>query len=214
MQKHHDTPARPPLHLLTGWDVSGARRRPSGVTGHDLLLGAARLVGRPVGGVTAREHSGSAGRDEWFGLVETHRNRHTDGGATRDERDALRFETCTLVLARTTGNRRYGQPPPRARETRHTGRAQPRCRSSALFPTRLAHPLSAALVDAAQPAHQPPAAAATSPIAAGAMARIFYGSWGPGPVLVHRPRVWVICWSDRPHSPCEAWCAVVRVEEA
>ena len=27
-------------------------------------------------------------------------------------------------------------------------------------------------------------------------------------------REWVFWWSDRPHSPCEAWCAVVRVEEA
>ena len=178
MQTHHDTPRRLTAHILTIWGESDASWALPGDSGRDLLLGAARLVGRPVGGVAAHGLSGRAARDGRLGLVGTHHNCHTDGRATRDERGALQFDTRTLLLARTTGNRRHGPPPPRARETRHTGRAQPRCRSSALFPTRLAHPLSAALVDAAQPAHQPPAAAATSPIAAGAMARIFTVLWG------------------------------------
>ena len=119
------TPRRLTAHILTIWGESDASWALPGDSGRDLLLGVARLVGRPVGGVAARELSGRAVRDGRLGLVGTHHNRHTDGRATQDERDALHFDTRTLLLARTTGNRLHGPPPPRARETRHTGRAQP-----------------------------------------------------------------------------------------
>ena len=100
------------------WNASWALL---GDSGRDLLLGVARLVGRPVGGVAARELSGRAVRDGRLGLVGTHHNRHTDDRATRDERDALHFDMRTLLLAWTTGNRSHGPPPPRARQTRRTG---------------------------------------------------------------------------------------------
>ena len=103
------------------WGESDASWALPGDSGRDLLLGAARRVGRPVGGVAARGLSGRAARDGRLGLVGTHHNRHTDDRATRDERDALHFDTRTLLLAWTTGNHRHRPPPPWARQTRRTG---------------------------------------------------------------------------------------------
>lgn len=104
---------------------------------------------------------------------------------TRNVRTAARTQIRhhTLPLARTRAtppkdNLLHGRAQHNA-----TARAQPLHRPSSFRTTHSAHPLSAVPVDAAQPAHQPPAAAATSLIAACAIARIFYSSWGPGPVV-------------------------------
>ena len=87
---------------------------------------------------------------------------------TRNARTAARTQIRhhTLPLARTRATPPQDNPLPGRAQHNATARTQPLHRPSSFRTTHSAHPLSAVPVDAAQPAHQPPAAAATSLIAA------------------------------------------------
>ena len=186
-QRRAEAPHHPEATHTTSTDRVGRVRRRLGTSGRLRTRSAARHrtadLG-PVGRVAACGFSGHARRDGRPGLVDTPRSDLANDHAQRTDSSTDSDTTPHPAAGTDTGN------PPKDNllhgRAQHnaTARAQPLHRPSSFRTTHSAHPLSAVPVDAAQPAHQPPAAAATSLIAACAIARIFYGSWGPGPVLV------------------------------
>ena len=186
-QRRAEAPHHPEATHTTSTDRVGRVRRRLGTSGRLRTRSAARHrtadLG-PVGRVAACGFSGHARRDGRPGLVDTPRSDLANDHAQRTDSSTDSDTTPHPAAGTDTGN------PPKDNllhgRAQHnaTARAQPLHRPSSFRTTHSAHPLSAVPVDAAQPAHQPPAAAATSLIAACAIARIFYGSWGPGPVLL------------------------------